>query len=102
MIIVTEQAKGVVHAVARAALPEGQNLRLETTRQSGTREEKVAMLIEEPKEGDEAVEHEGEPVLYVSKRVSAAYDGCVVDLEQTPKGPIFRIGPPLAGQDART
>lgn len=99
----TEEAKRVVHAVARAVLPEGQGLRLETARASGIDGEKqLEMLIDEPKEGDEAVEHHGEPLLYVSRRVSAAYDGCVVDLELTPNGVAFSIGPPLAGRDARS
>lgn len=107
MITITEEAKRIVHAVARAALPEGRNLRLnlrlETATASGTDgEEQISMLVEGPKEGDEAVEHEGEPLLYVSRRVSAAYDGCIVDLELTPKGVAFSIGPPLAGRDARS
>ncbi len=102
MIIVSEDAKRIVHAVARAALPEGQSLRLERTTNNGGTKEKVVMLIEEATEGDEAVEHEGEPLLYVSRKVSAAYDGCVVDLEQTPKGAVLSIGPPLAGRNSRT
>jgi Fe-S cluster assembly iron-binding protein IscA len=102
MITVTEETKRILHAVARAALPEGQNLRLETSRTSGTGAEKLAMLVDEPKEGDEPVEHEGEPFLYVSRRVSEAYDGCVMDLEHTPQGLALSIGPPLAGRDARS
>jgi hypothetical protein len=102
VIIVSEDAKRIVHAVARAALPEGQSLRLETTTNNGGTKEKVVMLIEEAIEGDEAIEHEGEPLLYVSRKVSAAYDGCVVDLEQTPRGPALSIGPPLAGRNSRT
>jgi len=103
VIIVTEEAKRIMHAAARAALPEGQSLRLETTRKRGIEgPQQVALLIEEPEEGDEPVEHEGEPLLYVSRRVSAAYNGCVVDLEWTPKGPALRIGPPPADRDART
>lgn len=103
MIVVSEEAKQIVHAVARAALPEGLSLRLETSNHSGTGAEKVAMVVvEEPKMGDEAVEHKGEPLLYVSRRISAAYDGCVVELEQTPNGVGFSIGPPMAGRNART
>lgn len=99
----TEAAKRIVHTLARAALSEGQSLRLETARASAIGgEERVVMCVEGPQEGDEAVEHEGEPLLYVSRRVSAAYDGCVVDWEQTPKGVAFSIGPPLAGRDARS
>lgn len=103
MIIVSEEAKRIMHSLARAALPEGQSLRLETARASGTNgASKVAMLIEEPREGDEAVEHQGERFLYISRKVSAAYDGCVVDLEESPLGIVFSIGPPIAGRYARS
>ena len=34
VVIVTEEAKGELHALARAALPEGRNLCLETIRDS--------------------------------------------------------------------
>jgi len=101
VISVSEEAKHIVHAIARAALPEGRSVRLDTTKDGGVGTEKVAMYFEEPQEGDEAVEHEGEPLLYVAGKVSAAYDGCVVDLEQIPEGIAFSIGPPLAGRDAR-
>lgn len=103
MIIVAEEAKRIVHAVARVALPEGQSLRLDTARASGANGASTCtVLIEEPREGDEPVEHEGERFLYVSREVSEAYDGCVVDLEQTPQGVVFSIGPPIAGRNARS
>jgi Fe-S cluster assembly iron-binding protein IscA len=104
MISVTEEAKRIVHAVAASAgLPEGLALRLETVKRPSSTgsEPQIAMVIDEPKEGDEAVEHQGEPLLYVSRKVSAACDGCVVDLEQTPKGIAFSIEPPEAGKNAR-
>lgn len=103
MIVVSEEAKRIVHAVSKAALPEGRSLRLDTARTSSAGAQKVAMVVvEEPEEGDETVEYAGEPLLYVSRRISAAYDGCVVEMEQTPKGVAFSIGPPMAHRNART
>jgi hypothetical protein len=55
-----------------------------------------------PEEGDDPDEHEGEPLLYVSRKVSAAFDGCVVDLVDTPEGVGFSVGPSEAGRDARS
>jgi hypothetical protein len=54
----------------------------------------LAVYLDEPEEGDDTVEHEGEPLLYISRKVSAAFDGCVVDLVYTPEGVCFSIGPP--------
>ena len=98
MIIVTEGAKSIVRELARAALTEAQGLRLETARALAGPNKRVVMSGEELSEGDEAVKHEGELLIYVSRKVSAAHDGCVVDLELSPKGLALSIGPPpLAG-----
>ena len=58
------------------------------------------MYMAEPEEGDDPVEHAGVPLLYVSRRVSAAFDGCV-DLTEEPESVGFSIGPPEAGRGAR-
>ena len=58
------------------------------------------MYMAEPEEGDDPVEHAGVPLLYVSRRVSAAFDGCV-DLTEAPESVGFSIGPPEAGRGAR-
>jgi hypothetical protein len=55
----------------------------------------------EPEDGDDPVEHGGVPLLCVSRRVSAAFDGCV-DLTEAPEGVGFSIGPPEAGRGARS
>jgi hypothetical protein len=46
--------------------------------------------------------YEDESLLHVSRMVSAAFDGCVVDLTETPEGLGFAIGPPEAGREARS
>ena len=66
---------------------EGALLRLrgaKTTGPSNGGEPKLAIHLSEPEEGDNPVMHEGEPLLYVPRRVSADSDGCIVDLMETP------------------
>ena len=49
-----------------------------------------------------SVEHEGETLLYVSGCVAEAYAGFVVDVEESPEGLRFGVGPPEAGHFARS
>lgn len=44
------------------------------------------MIVDEPREGDQPFEHEGENLLHISGVVSVAYDGSVLDLEETRPG----------------
>ena len=102
MIIVTEEAKRLVRTTARAAeISEGMSLRLEKNRTIWHDEPKVVMEVGEPREGDEPVELGSDALLYVSPVMSATYDGCVLDLEETPKGMALTLGPPGAGTNAR-
>lgn len=105
MIIMTEAAKRCFHKLRPEERTEGEALRLDRDRAtaiSNGNEPKLAVYLDEPEEGDDSVEHEGEPLLYISPKVSAAFDGCVVDLVYTPEGVCFSIGPPEAGRDARS
>lgn len=103
MIVVTEEAKTAMRALSEGALPGGRSLLLEEVPKTGAvGVGRVTMLIGEPGEGDEPVKHEGEPLLYVSPRIGAAYDGCVVDVDWKPEGAEFSIGPPLAGRNSRS
>lgn len=105
MIILTEAAKRRFHTLRPEEQAEGQALRLDRARataHSSGDEPTLAVYLGEPEDGDDPVEHEGEPLLYVSRKVSAAFDGCVVDLLETPEGVGFAIGPPEAGRDARS
>lgn len=106
MIIMTEAAKGRFRALRPKGRREGEALRLERARATaegnGDEEPKLALYLAEPEEGDDAVEHGGEPLLYISSKVSAAFDGCVVDLVETTEGVGFSIGPPEAARDARS
>jgi len=102
LIIVTEAAKKGFIKIKPAGHANGEVMRLDRVRASAKgAEPKVAVYLEEPEVGDEPVEHRGEPLLYVSRKVSAAFDGCVVDLIEFPEGVGFTIGPPEAGRDAR-
>jgi iron-sulfur cluster assembly protein len=102
VIIVTEAAKRGFRALWLEGLAEeladGEALRLDKTGTflNDARESRLAVYIGEPEGDDDHVEHEGHPLLYVSRKVSAAFDGCVVDLVETPEGVSFAIGPPEA------
>ena len=104
MIIMTEAAKRRFRTLRPEERSPGEALRLDRARATAYNgdEPKLAVYLGVPEEGDDPVEHEGEPLLYVSRKVSAAYDGCVVDLVDTPEGVGFAIGPPEAGRDARS
>lgn len=90
MIALTLGAKRVFRAVGRAALPEGEALRLvldgRNNEHSGIG---VGMSVGTPEDTDRAVIHEGEPVAWVSAKVVDAHDGCVLDLEHLGSG---RVG----------
>jgi Fe-S cluster assembly iron-binding protein IscA len=103
VIIWTEAAKSRFHEIRPDGRPDGGALRLDKAGTVANGDEpKLAVYLGEPEEGDEPVKHRGEPLLYVSRKVSAAFDGCVVDLAETPEGVGFVIGPPAAGREARS
>jgi Fe-S cluster assembly iron-binding protein IscA len=83
-------------------LLEGATLRLETvaTNGSGGRPE-VVMCAGEPGEMDQPVEHRGEVLLRISPMVSAAYDGCLLDVVQTGEGIRFSLSAPEAVSDTQ-
>ncbi len=101
MITVTEAARERFRTIRPLAGSEGEVMRLDmakaTTNGDGP---ELAVYLGEPEEGDQLVEHRGEALLYVSRRVSAAFDGCAVDLIETPEGVNFAIGSPKAGREA--
>lgn len=102
MIRFTERAKEEFSLLLPAERPSGQVMRLDVV-DDGHRGRGSAIALDygEPERGDEAVRHAGEPLVWVSMRVSAAYDGCVVDVDGTPGGRMFHIGPPAAGRYGR-
>lgn len=104
MIIFTERAKDRFRDIKPAECAEGEAMRLEAVRHAliNCDSPKLAVYFGEPEEGDEPIRIEGKPLVWVSGAVSAAYDGCVVDVAETPDGIGFAIGPPEAGRDARS
>jgi Fe-S cluster assembly iron-binding protein IscA len=98
VITMTEAAKRCFRTLMSEERAEGEALRLDNTREPNNNgaEPNLALHLGEPEEGDDPVEHEGEALLYVSRMVSAAFDGCMVDLVETPEGVSFTIGPPEA------
>lgn len=103
MITFTERAKDRFRSVNPIGARGEEVMRLDTVMHAPNGDGlKLAVYLGSPEEGDEPVRHEGEPLVWVSVAVSAAYDGCVVDVVETPEGPGFAIGPPEAGRDARS
>jgi Fe-S cluster assembly iron-binding protein IscA len=104
MITVTEAAKEHFRAIRHAAACDGEVMRLDRAEATANGDEPALgiSLVGEPEENDQLVEHRGEPLLWVSVAVSAAYDGCVVDVVETSDGIGFAIGPPEAGGNARS
>jgi Fe-S cluster assembly iron-binding protein IscA len=102
VITMTEAAKRRFHMLLPEEPAEGKALRLDNAKATINHgaEPKLAVYLGEPEEGDDTVEHEGEALLYVSRMVSAAFDGCVVDLVETSDGIDFTIGPPDTWRDA--
>jgi Fe-S cluster assembly iron-binding protein IscA len=96
LIIFTEAAKRRFRTLWPDGLPQEGVPRLDRVgaRSGNGAGSELAIYLAEPEEGDETVEHEGRPLLYVSRMVSAAYDGCVVDLVDTQEGVVLAIGPP--------
>ena len=95
MIAITEAARRCFLQIKPTARSNGEVMRLDTVRHSANgKEPRVALYFGEVEVGDELVEHLGEPLLHVSRKISAAFDGCVVDLEVTPEEVAFTIGPP--------
>jgi len=83
VIALTLGAKRVFRAVGRAALPEGEALRLVLDgRNNEDGGPEVGISVGKPEHTDRAVIHEGEPVAWVSAEVMETHDGCVLDLER--------------------
>ena len=103
VITFTERAKDRFRSVSPIGARGGEVMRLDAVKHAPNGDgPKLAVYLGEPEEGDEPVRHEGEPLVWVSVAVSAAYDGCVVDVLETPEGTGFAIGPPEAGRNARS
>jgi Fe-S cluster assembly iron-binding protein IscA len=103
LITVTEEAKRYVHTISSdARLSEGLVFRLDRMKTGRCSEPSLAVIVDEPREGDQPVEHEGDDLLHISGAVSTVYDGSVLDLEETPRGTVFiLVDPPGAGSDVR-
>lgn len=90
MITVTEEAKRFVHTVnTELRLPEGSVFRLDRAVSGPYGDGLLVVSVDEPRDGDQPVEYEGEDVLHISGAVSSAHKGCLLDLEQTPEGAAF-------------
>jgi hypothetical protein len=84
VIALTLGAKRVFRAVGRAALPDGEALRLvlDGRNNEDGGPEVGSISVGKPEHTDRAVIHEGEPVAWASAEVIETHDGCVLDLER--------------------
>jgi hypothetical protein len=100
VIVVTEEAKRMVHALARVALPEGYAPRIKTEASSGT--ERVVRYVEEPKGGAEPVGSVGSTPFYAKGkgRWSWLDEGSGPDCVGV-EGDPMQLGKPLAAHEAR-
>jgi Fe-S cluster assembly iron-binding protein IscA len=97
LITITEAATSCFLKIKPSGHSNDEVMRLDEVMDSTDgAETRVAVYLGEPEEGDEPVTYRGESLLYVSRMVSAAFDGCVVDLIEVPEGVGFTIGPPEA------
>jgi hypothetical protein len=90
VITVTEEAKRYLHTVnTDVKLREGSVFRLDRAMSGSYAEGLIVVSVDEPREGDQRVEYEGEDILHISGSVSSAHDGCLLDLEETTEGAAF-------------
>ncbi|BBL80856.1 hypothetical protein RxyAA322_27100 [Rubrobacter xylanophilus] len=97
MIEVTEEAKELFRNVEH---PEGTVLRLDPMVDENTGQTMVGIAAGEPREDDQVVEHQGEPLLHIAAPVSEALDGSTLNVVDTPEGPGIGITAP--GQEPPT
>lgn len=95
MITVARKARRhLLTLLEHVELLEGTTLRLDGISASGNGgRPDVVMCAGEPGDRDQAVEHRGEILLHISSMVSAAYDGCVLDVIETTEGVRFSLAP---------
>ena len=92
MITVTEEAKEVLRGYE---CPEGTVLRLDSV--NGHHQDdgfQVRMGAGRPQGDDQIVEHGGEELLRIARRVSEELNGGTVDLVETLEGPAVGLKPP--------
>jgi len=82
VIIVTDRAKEELKkALSDAEAEPGVGLRLDASAPG-----QFGLVPDRERGGDQVVEHEGTPVLYLSEELSSALDGATIDCRDTPEG----------------
>lgn len=92
MITVTAQAAEELKAMAQAEVKDPE----EAFRLVPAGEDRLALVVDKVKEGDEVVEHEGVKVLLVGAELVDAVDGLVLDCKDTPEGRRLAISGPTS------
>lgn len=94
MITVTQEAKELFLNVER---PEGTVLRLDPVTDENIGETQIGISADEPRGGDQVVQHDGENLLHIDASVSETLDGSVLNLVETPEGTGIGITTPENG-----
>jgi iron-sulfur cluster assembly protein len=82
MVKVTDRARiALKGALSRSIEEEGVGLRLDVSEEGG-----LALYPDRAKDGDEVVEHEGNPLLLLGDNVAEPLAGATIDLTETPEG----------------
>lgn len=81
MLIVTELARETLSSLLDDVSGPGLSLRLEVSTRGQLR-----LAVDEEREGDEVVEHEGTPLLLIGEELAGRLDGAVLDGEETAEG----------------
>lgn len=82
MVNVTDRAKEELRKALTAGHSEpGVGLRLDASAPG-----QFGLTPDRGREGDQVVEHEGAPVLFISEEISTALDGATIDCHDTPEG----------------
>lgn len=64
---------------------------------SPTMPNRLEMVLDKVREGDQVVESEGVKVLIISPELAPALEGMVIDYQQTPLGGMLTISKPAPG-----
>jgi Fe-S cluster assembly iron-binding protein IscA len=85
MVAVSERAKRILFEQKRAANIDGADVGL---RVAAAPSGQWMLLVDEPREGDQVVEHDGTTVLLVDPVAQTALVGAEVDCVETPEGDV--------------
>jgi len=89
VVTVTAQAAGKIREYLQAATTDPElGIRLTP---SPLMPNRIEMILDKEKEGDQVVESEGVKMLLLDPTIAQALEGMIIDYEETPRGGRFTI-----------